>query len=392
MLQALSDLFLLISSDTKKITNQDLIIFYNFINKKIQQLDQQFPYIISKSLSNDLANNFSSEKQPEQNAYKLNKDNNTKKLFILFQKQLFNFFEELINFCFKEGLIKLNNRILEKNILAKIPELNTNKDNDNSANNNNNTLKFLIYLVINNKVNCTIYPNNYIKFFNSENTAKKRIIAENFMKLIKYAIKIYKESKRNINSKKVIYTEKKISKTKKFLDINKLEIRNKNKITFNRNNIIDNINITRSEQSIIKNNETDNSFGDESNDTIHCETPKNISSNKYYLKNQMKLSKNLNKSILTIMEKNNGKVVQNFSFPLSNRNNKYFLLKRKQSKNKFSNLTHKNLEYNKSNAIDKNMYKNTFINKSVNFMFNKNFYNNIEENNNDDKSFGCFIY
>ena len=391
MLQALSDLFLLISSDTKKITNQDLIIFYNFINKKIQQLDQQFPYIIAKSLSNDLANNFSSEKQPDQNGYKLNKDNNTKKLFILFQKQLFNFFEELINFCFKEGLIKLNNRILEKNILAKIPELNTKRDNENSAN-NNNTLKFLIYLVINNKVNCTIYPNNYIKFFNSENTAKKRIIAENFMKLIKYAIKIYKESKRNINSKKVIYTEKKISKTKKFLDINKLEIRNKNKITFNRNKIIDNINITRSEQSIIKNNETDNSFGDESNDTIHCETPKNISSNKYYFKNQMKLNKNLNKSILTIMEKNNGKVVQNFSFPLSNRNNKYYLLKRKQSKNKFSNLTHKNYEYNKSNAIDKNMYKNTFINKSVNFMFNKNFYNNIEENNNDDKSFGCFIY
>ena len=101
------------------------------------------------------------------------------------------------------------------------------------------------------------------------------------MKLIKYAIKIYKESKRNINSKKVIYTEKKISKTEKFFDINKLEIRNKNKITFNRNNIIDNINITRSDQSIIKNNETDNSFGDESNDTIHCETPKNISSNKF---------------------------------------------------------------------------------------------------------------
>ena len=73
------------------------------------------------------------------------------------------------------------------------------------------------------------------------------------MKLIKYAIKIYKESKRNINSKKVIYTEKKISKTEKFFDINKLEIRNKNKITFNRNNIIDNINITRSDQSIIKN-------------------------------------------------------------------------------------------------------------------------------------------
>ena len=147
------------------------------------------------------------------------------------------------------------------------------------------------------------------------------------------------------------------------MDINKLEIRNKNKITFNRNNIIDNINITRSDQSIIKNNETDNSFGDESNDTIHCETPKNISSNKYYLKNQRKLNKNLNKSILTIM-----------------------------AKNKFSNLTHKNLEYNKSNAIDKNMHKNTFINKSVNFMFNKNFYNNIEENNNDGKSFGCFIY
>ena len=121
MLQALSDFFLILSSDTKKITNKDLIIFYNFIIKKIPQIEQQFPSIISKSLiNNNITPDLSTDKQIDINEYKINKDNNTKKLFIHFQKQLFNLFSELIIFCFKEGIIKIHDIIIQENILTKV--------------------------------------------------------------------------------------------------------------------------------------------------------------------------------------------------------------------------------------------------------------------------------
>ena len=121
MLQALSDLFLLLSNDTKKITNKDLIVFYNFIIKKIPQIEQQFPSIISKSLTNNnIPSDLSSDKQIDINEYRVNKDNNTKKLFIHFQKQIFNLFSELIIFCFREGIIKINDIIIQENILTKV--------------------------------------------------------------------------------------------------------------------------------------------------------------------------------------------------------------------------------------------------------------------------------
>ena len=67
----------------KKITNKDLIVFYNFIIKKIPQIEQQFPSIISKSLiNNNITPDLSTDKQIDINEYKINKDNNTKKLFI----------------------------------------------------------------------------------------------------------------------------------------------------------------------------------------------------------------------------------------------------------------------------------------------------------------------
>ena len=50
MLQALSDFFLLISKDGEKITNKDISTFYNFIIKKMPQIEQQFPSIIIKAL------------------------------------------------------------------------------------------------------------------------------------------------------------------------------------------------------------------------------------------------------------------------------------------------------------------------------------------------------
>lgn len=360
MLQALSDLFLVISSDTKKITNQDLSIFYNFIIKKIPQIEQQYPLIISKILNDNI----------NINEYKINKDKDTKKLFIHFQKQIFNLYTELIYFCFKEGIIKLNNKILQENILIKVGF------NNNKQSNDNELQKFLIYLVINNKVNCIIYPNEYIKFFNIEN--KRRIIAERFMKFIKQMIIIYKESKKHYNIKRIINTEKKISNTEKKLGLNnRLNDDNKNilsltKINDNKNNS------SQSDKSIIMNNSAENSIEeDEENDTLCCNTPKNISINDYK-------DKNINNNKFNNQNKNN----LNYS---SQRNTYYISL---TEKNKFNvindNLINKNSTNYNNYINDKITHNNSYINKSQNFIFHNN--NRINNNyNNYEFDAGCNI-
>ena len=346
MLQALSDLFLVISSDTKKITNKDLSIFYNFIIKKIPQIEQQYPLIISKIL------NISSNDLKDDN---INKDKDTKKLFIHFQKQIFNLYTELIYFCFKEGIIKLNNKILQENILIKVGF------NNNKQSNDNELQKFLIYLVINNKVNCIIYPNEYIKFFNLEN--KRKIIAERFMKFIKQMIIIYKESKKHYNIKRIINTEKKISNTEKKLGLNNRLNDNKNilsltKINDNKNNS------SQSDKSIIMNNSADNSIEeDEQNDTLCCNTPKNITINDYK-------DKNINNNKFNNQNKNKNN--------LSQRNTYYVSLKKKNKFNMFNdNLINKNSTNYNNNKISHN---NSYINKSQNFVFHNN--NRIDNNDN----------
>ena len=286
MLKTLSDLFLLISTDTKKITNQDLSIFYNFIIKKIPKIEQQFPLMISKSFSNDISQNTKKE--------------NNKKLFIHFQKQVYNLLIDLIEFCYKEKIIKLNNEI--EKYLSQLKS----KDNKNIE-----SQKFLIYLIINNKVNCNIYPKDYLKFFNTENKTKKRIIAERFVNFSNNLIKIYKDNKKNI--KIVSNTEKKISNSKKILILEKknqtlekndglcmgvgikffeekfemLKDKIKGRLLNEKKNlnlINPSKNLSSSDNDIIDNNDDEISsdcnkekYKDELDDTISCETPKNIS-------------------------------------------------------------------------------------------------------------------
>ena len=153
MLQSLSDLFLVISSDAQNITNNNLIIFYSFIIKKIPQIEQQFPLILSKSLSNKIS---SEEKRLDNNENKINKNNNIeKKLLIYFQKQIFSLFSEIISFCFKEGIIKINNKILKEKDLIKAG-FNSSKGKTNLQK-DKEIQKFLIHAVIHKKVNCIIY-------------------------------------------------------------------------------------------------------------------------------------------------------------------------------------------------------------------------------------------
>lgn len=332
MLKTLSDLFLLISTDTKKITNQDLSIFYNFIIKKIPKIEQQFPLMISKSFPNDISQNTKKE--------------NNKKFFIHFQKQVYNLLIELIEFCYKEKIIKLNNEI--EKYLSQLKS----KDNKNIE-----MQKFLIYLIINNKVNCNIYPKDYLKFFNTENKTKKRIIAERFLNFSNNLIKIYKDNKKNI--KIVSNTEKKISNSKKILILEKknqtlekndglcmgmgikffeekfemLKDKIKGRLLNEKKNlnlINPSKNLSSSDNDIIDNNDDEISsdcnkekYKDELDDTISCETPKNISidNNKKKIINDIPQRKTFEKiNYNNSFDIKTRKIYQSQNLNISNRN------------------------------------------------------------------------
>jgi len=380
MLQALSDLFLVISSDTKVITNKDLIIFYNFITKKIPQIEQHIPSIIAKSLSTNISSELLEEKQIDINEYKLNKDNNTKKLFIHFQKQIFYLFTELINFCFKQGILKINNKILKEKVLTKFGFNPIKEKNDkNQFQNENNTQEFLIYLVLKEKVSCTLHPTDYIIFFNSENSAKKRIIAERFMKFIKHLIIIFKESKKHYNIKRVLNTEKKVSNTEKIIGLNDNRFtRDKNKFSIQNMKKFMNEDNSISEKSIIVNNGAENSLecDDEINDTKSCNTIKNIENIKEISKNNnIKIN---NKPTITFQNKNN--IMPKSNLKYSQQRNTYNIINKKTDFNIISNnnLGNKNPNNIKSFVENKNIYKNSNINKSQNFVIHGD-YNNDNE-------------
>ena len=403
MLQALSDFFLILSSDTKKITNKDLIIFYNFIIKKIPQIEQQFPSIISKSLiNNNITPDLSTDKQIDISEYKINKGNNTKKLFIHFQKQLFNLFSELIIFCFKEGIIKIHDIIIQENILTKVG-FNSSKVKFDPQN-DKETQKFLIHSVIHNKVNCTIYPTDYIKFFNTENTSKKRICAERFMKFIKHMIIIYKESKKHPNIKRVVNTEKKVSNTERIFGYNNRQIYEGKKLSIKKIKKIEKkISIkdnSSTDKSIIVNNslEDDNV---ENNDTIKGNTLKNI--NKKYLikKNDNITNKINNKSTMSVIHTNNDILnLNNLIYP-TQKNSKFPQNQIPKKKFKFT----KKIMRNKGPNIDKSLVdgenenKNSSINNTQSLINNYNCYftknknndNTNNNNNNENDLIGCKI-
>ena len=380
MLQVLSDLFLLISNDGNKITNKDISIFYNFIIKKMPMIEQQYPSMIVNSLKIP-SQNIDDKNKNGFNDFKNSKD--SKKLFIYFQEQIINLFNDLIDFCYNEGIIKLNEKVeklIKTKIDDKIKEKND-KKNGNSSKFNYNVFyqkemyikkakreeirNFLIFLIINGDINFNIYPNNYIKFFNSDKKIKNRTSAGQFMKFIKNFIEIYKENKKEknkrINNKINNTAVKNINRTERKNDnrnnnkieektnktdgknssngikslnteIKKIDLnRNNNKVkekintnllkkernklssknsynqiryltnkadsskkkSLNRNRIIKKI-TPLSEQSIIINDDS-NIEEDEINDTIRCETPKNISKES---ENESKTKINLGKIFL----------------------------------------------------------------------------------------------
>ena len=401
MLQALSDLFLVISSDSQKITNNDLVIFYSFIIKKIPQIEQQFPLILSQSLSNKILSNLSEEKQIVINEYKMRRNNNnrTKKLFIHFQKQIFSLFSEIISFCFKDGIIKINNKTLKEKDLIKAYfnsskyKINIQKEKD--------ILKFFIHAVIHKKVDCVIYPRDFIKFFNNENAMKNRIYAERFIKFIKHMKIIYKESKKHNNSKKIVNienrssnTEKKISNTEKIIGYNNSQIDNKNKLTHKIIKRFDNQDLnkkmTSSEKSIIENNgdSLDDNY-EEEYDTISDCTPKYRNKKLLIKKIDGNNKKIKNNSTISLFQNKNNLFGMN-NIKNSSKKNIYFLKNQKENMNMINNkLDRQNEKYQIHN---KNEFLNLINNDSKNDLYN----NKLKITNNyrsykDDESNGCNI-
>lgn len=242
MLQTLTDFFLIISKDGEKITNKDIVIFYNFIVKKMPQIEQLYPSLIIKSLNID-------SQIENKNCFDLNKlynNKDSKKIFNHFQKQIINLFNDLIDYCYQERIIKLDEtfkKIIKSEIIdinKKQKDIKITKRNYKYTYNNyyqkelmikrakkEELRNFLILLIVDGDINFEISPNQYINFFNSENKVKNRLNAEQFMKFIKNIIKIYKDNKKNSNKR--IINKSNNNTGKKFNNIMRETI-SKNKI------------------------------------------------------------------------------------------------------------------------------------------------------------------
>ena len=222
MLNTLSDLFLLISNDSQKITNKDISNFYYFITKKMPQIEQHYPTILSKSIKS-ISNLNSPESKKHKCLSEFKSDKNKKQLvFINFQKKIINLFNDLIDYCYNVGIIKLDNKyekIIKTKIDEKIREKSEKKNKKNNSKFEFNYNKFyqnelyihkskkeelrnlLIFYIINGEININIYPNDYVDFFNSINKTNNRLIAEQFMKYIDNIKILYKEIKKNNKNK-----------------------------------------------------------------------------------------------------------------------------------------------------------------------------------------------
>jgi len=434
MLQSLSDFFLLISSDSKKITNRDLTIFYNFIVKKMPQMEQQYPNLVSKSLNTQEGKNYNNDKD-ELDIKEFKNCKDSKKIFAHFQKQIMNLFNNLIEYCYNEGIIKLNKKfdqVLKVKIDDKIKEkVNKKMSNNWKYNyNNNHYIKraktneirnFLIFLIINGDINFNIYPNEFVNFFNSENKSKNRNIVDQFMRIIKNIIKIYKDNKRN-NIKKVSgklnsNTDKKANNSERKKNKNTEE---KNNVTDGKNNstgiksintegkicdteiksknIIDS-HIYKTEGKTEKNDtgkknrtnrvtlsndenfntkkilkesklnnkannniiDNDSSSQDEINDTIRCETPRNVHKE---AKIDLNTKMNLDNKILNYEEnqrrysadKKINKINDRLTVPIfkSKGGNKIQINNTKKVNNEFSPKKHSNSKNQKKNVMNRN--------------------------------------
>jgi hypothetical protein len=127
MLKTLIDFFLLISSDKKKITCTNISTFYQFITKKIIDIENQRPFIIINSLSysnlylkQSYNENISSKNidgfifQNDESTNKTNRIMDKNIAIKKFQKELISLFNDMIDFIYEEKIVILreDNKII----------------------------------------------------------------------------------------------------------------------------------------------------------------------------------------------------------------------------------------------------------------------------------------
>ena len=227
MLKTLVDLFLLISTDKKTITSTNISSFYQFITKKLPEIDNHRPTLLISSLNknnipnknNEIISNKKEDKfifQYEKNSNKFNSNITLKRV----QNELLSLFNDMIDYLYEENIIILSKE--KEGILKSILSKKLKENNLSFSSNFDNKLihdlksieirKYIIDLINSNKCNNNFICFNFsikhfINFFNTKNKDKNRLIAEKFITIINPIIKIYQ------NDKKIIY-HKKIKKTK----------------------------------------------------------------------------------------------------------------------------------------------------------------------------------
>ena len=231
MLKTLIDFFLLISSDKTTITCNNILTFYQFITKKIIDIENQRPFIITNSLSQSnlkqsyngniiSKNNEGFAIQTEEYNNKTNRVMEKNIEIKKFQKEIISLFNDMIDFLYEENIIilkedkkiilknKINRKLKEKNIF---PRSNSTKNMINDIK-KTETRNYIIELINDNKNNNNFISFNFsikhfIDFFNTKNKNKNRLIAEKFIVAINPIIKIYKNDKKLTHLKKVNKTK-----------------------------------------------------------------------------------------------------------------------------------------------------------------------------------------
>ena len=270
MLKTLVDLFLLLSNDKKTITSYNMSIFYQFITKKILEIENHHPTMLITSLDKNYINQKNNENIFDKgrkgffnhNELMENKDN--KKIIIKnFQNELLFLFNDMIDYLNENKILILSNDkkdILTNKINKKIKSLEKIQAQNIEKEETRNFIIELMNLNLlnNNFIYFNFTINHFINFFNSQNKDKNRLIAVKFINFINPIIKMYKNDikiarKKNIYKSKTkslskisiinIYNNKSNeSNTKKkiFHNFNKINksLNNKLKDKFNLNNMI----------------------------------------------------------------------------------------------------------------------------------------------------------
>ena len=411
MLKPLIEFFLLLSTDKKTITSNNITTFYQFITKKLPEIDMHRPNLIISSLNKTNLNNNNKVNLPskkiEGDFYKSDDITNTNKLnknIIInnFQNELLSLFNDMIEYLYEENILILSNDkkvILKNKINKKLIEKNIIFSRNKSMNNIliqdikiKEIRNYIIDLINNNHFNDGLISLNFtikhfINFFNTKNKDKNRNIVKQFINIINPIIKAYKTDKKISYHKKVNKNKTKSLSKLSIINIennnmfkekteNNKKIKNNNinnyfhkinnsfnnnkreKERFNINNIIIKNykrNTVYKKDPGISNNNENLKEQNISHDTIPCQTLNNCISFNNIQKNSLienYLSNNIKNHNLYINYKDN------------NKNSKKIIInkiKNFHSKSQINNFKKKNKNYYiKSKSTITSLYNNDF--------------------------------